>query len=924
MSSKIRVYELAKEAGVESKVLTAQLIEQGYDVKAYNSSLDDEVADEIRLKFGLKETKIEDKRIEKKGRTTIIRRRRTIVAEEKEEATPVEVVPEETVDAPVEQEPVAGEKEEPVQKPVKKVIKKAAKVEGKEPEEPKKEEVSPEEESAPQEPAVSEVQPEEVVKVEVEEEKKDVEAPVEKATKEEPVDAEIETPKKGKSASALTPKELPKRKKPMAKIVGMTKIPLPVKEERPKPRPKKTERPKKPAPSAKQGAEKETATTDKAKGKKGKRFVKFTPAPEGARGKKGAKRRGGQVAVDAEDLGRFGGRVGGGVRFGRGGRTVPKKKKKDIAPQEVSETKAIKKRIKVLDAITVGDFAHRMGVKANEVIAKLMGLGVMATLNQALDVDTATLVAADFGFEIEQGVTEEQSILNLEETESGGNELSRPPVVTVMGHVDHGKTSILDAIRNTDVAEGEAGGITQHIGAHYVRSPQGDLVFLDTPGHAAFTEMRSRGAKVTDVVVLVVAADDGVMDQTKEAINHARAAEVPILVAVNKIDKDNADPSRVQRELAELDLIPEDWGGDTIFCETSAKQGIGINELVENIILQTEILELKADPERRAKGWVIEAQLHKGRGAVATVLVQQGTLRVGDHLVIGQFAGKVRSLSDDKGKKVKEAIPSMPVEVQGLGGVPRAGDEFVVVPDEKMAKSVSQQRQLLNRETELATGSKISLDNLFEKLQEGEMKELRVILRSDVQGTLEAFGKAIKELATDAIKVKILHSGTGTIIENDVLLAAASDALIIGFNVRPSLKVSDLAKNENVDLRFYDVIYHALDDIKKAMVGMLDPTFVEKVIGAAEVRETFQVPKIGTIAGCYVTDGKIDRNGSIRLLRDGVIISTGKISSLRRFKDDAREVQAGYECGIGIESYNDIKVGDQFEVFIMEETAAEL
>lgn len=905
MGSKIRVYELAKEAGVESKVLTAQLIEQGYDVKAYNSSLDAEVADEIRLKLGLKETTVEEKRIEKKGRTTIIRRRRTTIVEEKiEEAAPVEAIPDEKVEPPPEPESVAEEKEEPVPEvaeepvpePAKKVVRKAAKVVKKGPVEPKKKETPPEdkkieEASAPQEPA----------------------------------DVEVEIEKKEKAAPVLKPKAPPTRKKPMSKIIGMTNIPLPVQEERPRPKPKKTQRPKKQAPSGKPVAGKETTTSDqdKSKGKKGKRFVKFTPAPEGARGKRGAKRRG-QVAIDAEDLGRFGGRLGGGVRFGRGGRTVPRKKKKEAVIQEVSETKAIKKRIKVFDAISVGDFAHKMGIKANEVIAKLMALGVMATLNQALDVDTATLVAADFGFEIEQGVTEELSILNLEETESGGNEIPRPPVVTVMGHVDHGKTSILDAIRNTDVATGEAGGITQHIGAHYVRSPKGDLVFLDTPGHAAFTEMRSRGAKVTDVVVLVVAADDGVMDQTKEAINHARAAGVPILVAVNKIDKDDADPARVQRELAELNLIPEDWGGDTIFCETSAKKGIGINELVENILLQTEILELKADPNRRAKGWVIEAQLHKGRGAVATVLIQHGTLRVGDYLVVGQFYGKVRSLSDDKGKKIKEAIPSTPVEVQGLSGVPRAGDEFIVVPDEKMAKNVSQQRQLQNRETELASSTKISLDNLFEKLQEGEMKELRVILRSDVQGTLEAFGKAIEELATDAIKVKILHSGTGTIIESDILLAAASEALIIGFNVRPSLKVSDLAKNENVDLRFYDVIYHALDDIKKAMVGMLDPTFVEKVIGSAEVRQTFQAPKVGTIAGCYVTDGKIDRNGSIRLLRDGVVVYTGKISSLRRFKDDAREVQAGYECGIGIENYNDIKVGDQFEVFVMEEKAAVL
>lgn len=913
MSGKIRVYELAKEAGIESKVLTAKLIEQGYDVKAYNSTLDEDVAEEIRLKFGVLETKVEDKRIEKKGRPTIIRRRRTAVLEEKEEeAAPVEAAPEEMVEPPAKEAPVVKAEEEPTEEVAKKLAK-APKA--------KKEEKILEEAVAPEEPAreakepvVPEVQPEKEIKKEVEEEK----APVEEVQ-----NVEVEAKKERKAAPVLKPKVLPTRKKPISKIVGMTDIPLPVREERPKP--KRAERPKKAATAVKTVVEKTVAGEEKgkAKAKKGKRFVKFSPEQQEVRGKKGVKRKG-QVDIDSEELARFGGRVGGGVRFGRGGRGLPRKKKKDTVQQEVSETKAIKKRIKVLRTISVGDFAHRMGVKANEVIAKLMGLGVMATLNQALDVDTATLVASDFGFEIEQGVTDEQTILNLEETESGGNEIPRPPVITVMGHVDHGKTSILDAIRKTDVAAGEAGGITQHIGAHYVRSPQGDLVFLDTPGHAAFTEMRSRGAQVTDVVVLVVAADDGVMDQTKEAINHARAAGVPILVAVNKIDKEDADPARVQRELAELNLIPEDWGGDTIFCETSAKKGIGISELVDSILLQTEILELKANPNRLAKGWVIEAQLHKGRGAVATVLVQQGTLRVGDHLVIGQFSGKVRSLADDKGRNVKEAGPAMPVEVQGLSGVPRAGDEFVVVPDEKMAKNVSQQRQLRSREIELASGSKISLDNLFEKLQEGEVKELRVILRSDVQGTLEAFSKAIEELSTDAIKVKILHSGTGTIIESDILLAAASDALIIGFNVRPSAKVSDLAKTQNVDLRFYDVIYHALDDIKKAMVGMLEPEFIEKVIGSAEVRETFHVPKVGTIAGCYVTDGKIDRNARIRLLRDGVIVATGKISSLKRFKDDVREVQAGYECGIGIENYNDIKVGDQFEVFVMEETAAVL
>jgi translation initiation factor IF-2 len=600
------------------------------------------------------------------------------------------------------------------------------------------------------------------------------------------------------------------------------------------------------------------------------------------------------------------------------------KKSKHATPEEASATKAIKKRIKIQETISIGDFAHRMGVKVAEVIAKLMGLGVMATVNQSLDVDTATLVATEFGYEVEQALTEEISIVNLEVEESGGEMEPRPPVVTVMGHVDHGKTSILDAIRNTDVAVGEAGGITQHIGAHYVRSTQGDVVFLDTPGHAAFTEMRSRGAKVTDIVVLVVAADDGVMDQTKEAINHAKAADVPIVVAINKIDKEGADSMRVKRELAEFELTPEEWGGSTIYCETSAKKNIGIEELLEQILLQAEILELKADKKRKARGRVIEAKIHRGRGPVATILVQQGTLKAGDCFVVGEHYGRVKSLLNDKGKKIKEAGPSWPVEVQGLNGVPRAGDDFVVVNDEKMAKSVSAQRAMKNRESQLGQATKISLDNLFDKLQEGNVKELKVLLRSDVQGTLEAFGKALEKLGTDEIKVKIIHEGTGTIIDSDVLLAAASEAIIIGFNVRPSTKVQEFAAKESVDIRYYDVIYNALDDIRNAMTGLLEPVFQERVIGSLEVRSTFVVPKIGTIAGCYVTDGKIERNAKVRLVRDGVVVNTGKISSLRRFKDDVKEVAAGYECGVGLENYNDIKENDVLEVFVMDQIAAKL
>ena len=707
-------------------------------------------------------------------------------------------------------------------------------------------------------------------------------------------------------------------RKGLAKVIKKAAIQVP--EEKPKPAARPARGKPKVAASPVKGAPMEPASEARGgKGKKkGKRLVQFRSETEDRsdRFKKGfgGKRR------DRRGFGLDG-------EYEYGSRRGPKgKKKKAEAVSPAAETKAIKKRIKVFETISVGDLSHRMSVKVNQVIAKLMGLGVMATVNQVLDIDTATLVAADFGYEVEQGRTDEMDVLQLEEQEqeTSGEALPRPPVVTVMGHVDHGKTSILDSIRKTDVALGEAGGITQHIGAYYVRSSAGDVVFLDTPGHAAFTEMRSRGAQVTDVVVLVVAADDGVKDQTREAISHAQAAQVPIVVAVNKIDKADADPMRVKRELAELGLVPEDWGGDVIYCETSAKKGTGIEDLLNNILLQAEVLELKANPNRKARGRVVEAQLHKGRGPVATVLVQEGTLHLGEPIVIGQHSGKVRMLINDKGEQITEAGPATPVEIQGLSGVPQAGDEFTVVRDEKMSKSVSASRQLRARELELASTSKISLDKLFEQVKLGDVKELRIVLRSDVQGTLEAFRKAIEELSTDEIKVRILHEGTGTITESDVLLASASDAIIIGFNVRPPLKAKDLAAKEHVDIRFYDVIYHALDDIKKAMTGLLEPEFKEAVIGSAEVRETFQVPKVGTIAGCYVVDGKIARNAKVRVLRDGVVIYTGQMGSLKRFKDDAREVASGYECGIGVENFNDIKIGDILEAFVMEEVEVSL
>ncbi len=910
--SRIRVYELAKEAGLTGKALADKLIDLGYNIKGHSSTLEEDVADEIRMKvLGTTKTEVVEKRISGKGRTTVIRRRSKTVRQETEtppppspEEKPAEVVVEE-------EQAIVEPAEEPSKKKVKarkKVSKTKAETVEKvvEAEETKSDKLA--ETIELPEVEEKELKPKKVAVETTEADQLDEEATTEPAVAEKP--EVVEKEKKKKAA--------PQRRKGLAKVIKKSAIQIPVEE--PAPKPAKAKQKGRPSVSVKVDTTKEDVPTTPAKAgkgkKKGKRFVQFSDEEVGReRGRKaaGPKRKGKRFV-----------QIGDDDRMPRGGRRPSKKKEKIAAEPVAAETKAIKKRIKVYDTIAVGDLSHRMGVRANQLIAKLMGLGVMATVNQALDIDTATLVATDFGYEVEQGATEELNVLQLEEKEAGGEPLPRPPVVTVMGHVDHGKTSILDAIRKTDVATGEAGGITQHIGAYYVRSSVGDVVFLDTPGHAAFTEMRSRGAKVTDVVVLVVAADDGVMDQTKEAINHAQAASVPIVVAVNKIDKANSDPSRVQRELAELGLVPEDWGGETIYCETSAKQGTGINELLDNILLQAEVLELKSDPKRKARGRVVEAQLHKGRGAVATILIQEGTLSQGEPFVVGQHHGKVRSLINDKGEQVDKAGPAMPVEVQGLSGVPLAGDEFIVVTDEKMAKNVSTSRQLKARETELASITKISLDKLFEQMQEGEVKELKIILRSDVQGTLEAFGKAIEQLSTDAIKVRILHEGTGTITDSDVLLASASEAIIIGFNVRPSIKVKELAEKEKVDIRSYDVIYHALDDIKKAMTGMLEPTYVERVIGTAEVRDTFQVPKIGTIAGCYIIDGKVERNAKARILRDGVVVYTGDIGSLRRFKDDVKEVQSGYECGIGIENFNDIKVGDTIESFLMDEVAGVL
>ncbi len=595
-----------------------------------------------------------------------------------------------------------------------------------------------------------------------------------------------------------------------------------------------------------------------------------------------------------------------------------KDKKSKIDEQAKTQphtTRPSRKKIRIDEAIRVSDLAGQMGIKAQDLIKTLLGLGIMATINQSIDFDTAAIIAAEYEFEVEKTGFSEDIFMLPKEKDDPDKLKPRSPVVTIMGHVDHGKTSLLDSIRESKIASGEAGGITQHIGAYYVTTPRGDLVFLDTPGHEAFTAMRARGAQVTDIVILVVAADDGVMDQTREAVNHSRAAGVPIVVAVNKIDKEGANPDRVKRELADLGLVPEDWGVDTIFTEVSAKKKLGIDSLLEMVILQSEVLELKANPDKHALGHIVEARLDKGRGAIGTLLVQGGTLRQGDAFVCGLVHGKVRAMFNDQGQKIDFAGPSTPVEVQGFEGVPEAGDEFVVVKDEKVARKISETRQTKQREKELARESKITLESFLASKADGEVLNLNLVLKADVQGSLEAISEALNKLSTDAVKINIIHAGAGTISESDILLASASSAIIIGFNVRPTSRVKDVAEQEKVEIRFYDIIYNLVNDIRDAMTGMLAPVIREQYLGQAEVIQTFSVPKVGTVAGCMVSDGKLTRNAKVRLLRDGVVVITGKLSSLKRFKDDVKEVGKGYECGAGLEKFNDIKIGDIIEAF---------
>ena len=602
----------------------------------------------------------------------------------------------------------------------------------------------------------------------------------------------------------------------------------------------------------------------------------------------------------------------------RGGR---RKKGKQLSAQQMMAPIKIETAYMTAETITVRDLTERIGKPAGEIIKKLMLLGIMATINQELDYDTASLVASEFGVTLEMKLDKTaEDALSAENVEDAEEDLiTRPPVVTIMGHVDHGKTSLLDYIRKTKVTAGEAGGITQHIGAYTASVDGRQITFLDTPGHEAFTAMRARGTQATDIAILVVAADDGVMPQTVESINHAKAAKCPVIVAINKIDKPAADPDAVKQELTRYELVPEEWGGDTIMVPVSAKTGEGVDELLENVLLLADVLELKANPDRKARGVIIEAKLDHSRGAVATALVQNGTLHVGDMVVAGNAYGRVRAMISSRGERVKTALPSTPVEIIGFGGVPEAGDEFMAVADEKLARQVVEERAAKARASMVKNSSASTLEELYSKLEEGEVKDLNIIIKADVQGSVEAVKQSLEKLSNKEVRVRTIHSGVGAVTENDVMLAGIDGAIIIGFNVRPDAKAREAANRDGIDIRYYRVIYQAIEDIEKAMKGLLAPEFRENVLGHAEVRNVFKITNVGIVAGSYVTDGLIQRNAQVRLLRDNIVVYEGKLTSLQRFKDAVKEVKEGYECGVCLENYTDIKEGDVIECFVMEE-----
>ena len=850
----MRVRDLSAELDISNKELIHLLRKLSINVKSHMSGLTDDEADTARKEYrqGAHKEPVENTHVQA---GVIVRRRKKPAHPSEEEVAQPEV--------PVEQAPEAVEMVEK-----KKLQPVSAKIVS----------VPTDEPARTEEHVIEEAQAEELPQPQTGD---DVSKPSPIVPPEKPVDQPVITEDEKPNEKKRIKKKKPKKKKiipptPQVKIIS-----------RPEPQATPAVAPAKPAEADKKkdkpSYKKKQRRTVEAAELYRKSGQSTSPGASKGRGKKGAWKGRGQAPV-----------------------------KQAPTTQPI---KAAKRKIRIDEAIRIADLAQQMGIKAQDIIKNLIGMGVMATINQSIDADTAAILAADFGYDVEKIGFSEKEFLAPEEQDKAEDLRPRPPVVTIMGHVDHGKTSLLDVIRKSHITSGEAGGITQHMGAYHVTTPRGEIVFLDTPGHEAFTAMRARGAQVTDLVILVVAADDGVMEQTREAINHSKAAKVPLVVAVNKIDKEGADPDRVKRELADQGLVPEDWGGDTIFANVSAKNKTGIDELLELVLLQAEVLELKANPNRRGIGHIVEARLDKGRGAVATVLIQAGTVHKGDAFTCGLHAGKIRSILNDQGGMLTEAGPAMPVEVQGFDGVPDAGDEFVVVADEKVARKIADSRKGKQREKELARETSFTLDKFLAAKAGEKVKVLNLVVKSDVQGSQEAITDALNKLSTDEVRIDIIHSGTGAITESDIMLAAASNAIIIGFNVRPTAKVKNVAEQEKVEIRFYNIIYKLVADIKDAMSGMLDPTIREVYLGQAEVRQTFSVPKVGTVAGCAVIDGKLIRNAKIRLLRDGVVIYTGKLNSLKRFKDDVREVLKGFECGTGLENFNDIKEGDVIESF---------
>ncbi|MDK2956740.1 MAG: translation initiation factor [Desulfovibrionales bacterium] len=973
MSANLRVRDLAAELGLTNKDIIQSCRELGIQVKSHMSGLSEEEAQQVREAQSQAQSQTDVVRKEVQPGVIVrrrgSRRRKERKAEEAEEAQETLQEPEASVEEPEEAaapEPEQSPEEAPKSPEPPAKEERAARIISTPSQEPEPDaETQAEAPEAPEEPAVEasapEAQAESEPSVSEQPQATPPEPAVEKKVMAEPEAAEPVRPpedsadakspdkeppvaKTEEAAPAAEPEkaaapaadaeERPKKKKrkrpehdsqPQVRVIHKPEAPAPSEPRQPsapearRPAPSEARRPGRQlrlhAPAAENNGGPAPADDD-GRGKKRRKDRRVVEFPRNEQQDQ-ADRRGKRKSEPQERPMRS---RGGKRKKGRGGY----QDEQEVAQATTQPIKAAKRKIRIEDTVRLSDLAHQMGVKAQEIIKTLFSMGVMATINQSLDLDTATLVSSEFGYEVENVAFTEENFLLPKEEDSPDQLLPRPPVVTIMGHVDHGKTSLLDAIRSTNITAGEAGGITQHIGAYHVQTARGEIVFLDTPGHEAFTTMRARGAQVTDLVVLVVAADDGVMEQTKEAINHARAANVPLLVAVNKIDKEDANPDRVKRELAERGLTPEDWGGETIFAYVSAKQRQGIDELLELILLQAEVLELKANPNKLARGHIVEAKLDKGRGPVGTVLIQEGSLEVGQSFVCGLYHGRVRSMFDDQGAKIEKAGPSIPVEVQGFDGIPEAGDEFVVVEDDKVARRIAETRRLKQREKDLAGKSKVTLESFLASKPEEEAKVLNLVLKADVQGSLEAIQEALVKLSTDAVRVEIIHGGAGAITESDILLASASEAIIIGFNVRPTLKVKELADEENVEVRFYDVIYKLVSEIKDAMSGMLSPLIEEVYLGQAEVRDTFSVPKVGTVAGCFVTDGKLTRNAPVRLLRDGVVLYTGAIDSLKRFKDDAKEVVKGYECGVGLQNFNDIKTGDVIEAFEHKEVAQTL